>query len=173
MNTNHLARIRGVVALVMLLAGGGGVRAAETAADIVKRIDLSRLEAMRQSDGPALARIFSDEIVFIHSDGRSEGKASYIKAMTAGDTAYTDLKTAEVLARQIAPEVIVLSGAQEMKKRLGPTWSDIKLKFMSVWRNEGGTWRMVAWQSMKPAGNSVVPGMETPNLKNQTPKKSP
>jgi hypothetical protein len=28
---------------------------------------------------------------------------------------------------------------------------------MSVWRNESGAWRMVAWQSMRPAGNSVVP----------------
>jgi len=143
--------------LVMLFAATA-VHAAESPGDIVKRTDLARLEAMRKGDGPALARIFSDEIVFIHSDGRSEGKADYIKNMTAGDTAYTDLKTAEVQARQIAKDVIVLSGAQEMKKKLGPTWSEIKIRFLSVWRNEGGTWRMVAWQSLRPAGNSVVPG---------------
>jgi len=62
-----------------------------------------------------------------------------------------------VSARQIAADVIVLTGGQEMKKKLGPAWSEIKLRFMSVWRNEAGTWRMVAWQSMRPSGNSVVP----------------
>ncbi|MSU22719.1 MAG: nuclear transport factor 2 family protein [Opitutus sp.] len=132
-------------------------RAAESPVAIVLRADAARLEAMRTGDGAAVARVFSDEVVFVHSDGRSESKADYVKNMTAGDTAYADLKTADVTARQIAADVIVLAGAQEMKKKLGPTWSEIKIRFLSVWRNEGGTWRMVAWQSMKPAGNSVVP----------------
>jgi ketosteroid isomerase-like protein len=147
-----------VVVLGLLYFPQGEPNSDSAAVAVVKRTDLARLEAMRQGDGAALARIFSDEIVFIHSDGRSEGKESYIKNMTAGDTAYSDLKTFDVSVRQIAADVIVLSGAQEMKKRLGPTWSEIKLRFMSVWRNERGTWRMVAWQSMKPAGSSVVPG---------------
>jgi hypothetical protein len=125
--------------------------------ETVLTADQQRLAAMRASDGAALGRVLSDEVVFIHSDGRTESKADYIRNMTAGDTAYTDLKTTDVRARQIAADVVVLTGAQEMKKKLGPTWSEIRLKFMSVWRNEAGTWRMVAWQSMRPSGNSVVP----------------
>jgi uncharacterized protein (TIGR02246 family) len=143
--------------LASALGSAAMVQAAESPTDIVRRIDQSRLEAMRQGDGAALAKVFSDEMVFIHSDGRSEGKKDYVKNMTAGDTAYAELKTYDVSVRQIAPEVILLSGAQDMKKKLGPTWSDIKIRFLSVWKNESGTWRMVAWQSMKPAGNSVVP----------------
>ncbi|MEO5960243.1 MAG: nuclear transport factor 2 family protein [Opitutaceae bacterium] len=105
----------------------------------------------------SLGRVFSDEVMFIHSDGRAEGKVDYIKNMTAGDTAYADVKTSDLQTRQVTPEVIVLTGAMEMRKRLGPTWSELKLRFMSVWRNESGTWRMVAWQSLRPAGSSVVP----------------
>jgi hypothetical protein len=44
-----------------------------------------------------------------------------------------------------------------MRKRLGTEWSAIKLRYLAVWRNESGTWRMVAWQSARPSGNSVVP----------------
>ena len=156
MNTDHFAKLRCGLLMVTMLVGGG-LRAAESPLDIVKRTDRARLQAMAAGDGAALAKMFSEEMVFIHSDGRSESKADYVKNMTAGDTAYTDLKTTEVVARQIAPEVIVLFGGQEMKKKLGTTWSEIKIKFLSVWRNESGTWRMVAWQSMKPSGNSVVP----------------
>ena len=156
MNTDQRQRIGRSFLLVGFLTAAAVAWAAESPVEIVLRSDAVRLQAMRQRDGAALGRIFSDEVVFIHSDGRSESKADYIKNLTAGDTAYSDLKTADVKARQITADVIVLSGAQEMKKKLGPTWSEIKLRFMSVWRNEGGTWRIVAWQSMRPSGNSVV-----------------
>jgi len=130
--------------------------AAEPATETVLRLDADRLKAMMAGDGAALGLVFSEEIVFIHSDGRSEGKADYIKAMTGGDTAYENAVTSEVQARQIATDVVVLSGAQAMRKKLGQEWSDLKLRFMSVWRNEGGTWRMIAWQSLRPSGNSVI-----------------
>lgn len=134
------------------------VRAAEPA-DIatVLRLDQTRLAAMMTADGPALARIFSDEILFVHSDARHEGKADYIRNMTAGDTAYTDVKTSQVEAKAVTADVIVLTGEQSMRKKLGPTWSDLSLRFMSVWRRENGSWRMIAWQSLRPAGNSTVP----------------
>jgi hypothetical protein len=77
--------------------------------------------------------------------------------MMAGDTAYSGGKTSEVKSSQISTDVVVLFGRQQMKKKLGPTWSDLDLRFMSVYRNENGTWRMVAWQSLRPAGNSTVP----------------
>ena len=131
--------------------------AAETSIETVLRIDASRLTAMMAGDGAALGRVFSDDVTFVHSDGRAESKTDYIKAMTAGDTSYDGVKTSNVEAKQVSPDVIVLIGAQEMRKKLGPDWSEIKLRFMSVWRNESGTWRMIAWQSLRPAGNSVVP----------------
>jgi len=133
------------------------VHPAPSATEDVLRIDASRLVAMMAGDGATLDHVFSEEIVFIHSDGRSEGKRDYIKNMTAGDTAYEGVMTSGVEARQITADVVILSGVQEMRKKLGPEWSFIKLRFMSVWRNESGTWRMVAWQSLRPAGNSVVP----------------
>lgn len=123
----------------------------------VLRLDQTRLTAMMAADGPALARIFSDEILFVHSDARHEGKADYIRNMIAGDTAYTDVKTSQVEAKAVTADVIVLNGEQSMKKKLGPTWSELSLRFMSVWRRENDTWRMIAWQSLRPAGNSNVP----------------
>jgi ketosteroid isomerase-like protein len=131
--------------------------AAEKPAEAVLKIDQARLAAMMAGDATALARVMSDELAFVHSDGRIEAKADYVKNVLAGDTAYEGVVTKDVRTMEPAPGVVILIGAQEMKKRLGLTWSEVKLRFMSVWRNEAGTWRMVAWQSMRPAGNSVVP----------------
>jgi hypothetical protein len=146
--------------LLLSLCGGlfFDAHAAESSAvAAVRRADQARLAAMMAGDGTALGKLMSDELKFVHSDGRVESKADYVKNVMAGDTAYADAKTSDVQAVEPAPNVVVLIGAQEMRKRLGPAWSEIKLRYMAVWRNENGTWRMFAWQSMRPAGNSVVP----------------
>ncbi len=135
----------------------GGLGAVESPVAAVLRADAARCEAMMKGDGPALAALMSDGLRFVHSDGRVELKADYVKNMLAGDTEYAGVKTLDVQALEPAPGVVVLIGAQEMRKRLGATWSGVKLRYLAVWRNEGGTWRMFAWQSMRPAGNSVVP----------------
>lgn len=146
------------LALALVGVAAGILRAAETPVAAVVRADEARLAAMMAGDGAALGRLMSEELAFVHSDGRIESKADYVKNMLAGDTAYADAKTSVVRTMEPAPGVVILIGAQDMRKRLGPTWSEVKLRFMAVWRNEGGAWRMVAWQSMRPAGNSVVPG---------------
>ena len=156
MNTVYLTSLKRSF-MVALFFMAGGAKAADTPVAAVLRADATRLTAMMAGDGAALGRVFSDEVIFTHSDGRVEAKADYIKNLTAGDTGYKDVKTTNVQAKQIAADVVVVTGGQEMKKKLGPAWSDISLRFIAVWRNEGGTWRMIAWQSMHPSGNSVVP----------------
>jgi hypothetical protein len=145
------------LALLVVSFLSSAARSAETPIDAVMRADAARLQAMMAGDGVALGRVFSDAVIFGHSDGRIESKADYIKNLMAGDTAYADAKTSDVKTLQATSEVVVLMGRQTMRKKLGPQWADLNLKFMSVWRNENGTWRMVAWQSLRPAGNSTVP----------------
>ena len=136
-----------------------GLRAAESpAVAAVRAADRARLAAMMAGDGAALAAVLSDELVFVHSDARVEDKRAYVRNVLAGDTAYQNAETFEVRSQDVAEGVVVLTGGQRMRKRLGPAWSDVQLRFLAVWRREGATWRMVSWLSMRPAGNSVVPG---------------
>ena len=130
---------------------------AEPAVISAVRADKARLTAMMAGDGEALGRLMSDQLRFVHSDGRVESKTDYVKNLMAGDTQYADAKTSELETMQISPDVVVVLGTQEMRKRLGPDWSNIKLRYLAVWRNESGTWRMIAWQSARPSGSSVVP----------------
>jgi hypothetical protein len=134
-----------------------GLRAAESGVEQVLHADNLRLKAMMAGDGAALGAVLSDDLNFVHSDGRRESKTEYVRNLTAGDTAYTDAKTWDIQPQRVTPDVIVLTGAQSMRKKLGTEWSVIELRFQSVWRIEKGTWRLVAWLSMKPSGNSVVP----------------
>jgi hypothetical protein len=155
MKTNELFRRTALG--VGFLMGAGQLAQAEPAVISALRADKARLAAMMAGDGEALSRLMSDQLRFVHSDGRVESKIDYVKNLMAGDTAYADAKTSELETTQVANDVVVVIGVQEMRKRLGPTWSEIKLRYLAVWRNESGTWRMVAWQSARPSGNSVVP----------------
>ena len=58
------------------------------------------------------------------------------------------------LRRSEPSEVVVVLGVQDMRKRLGPDWSEVKLRYLAVWRNETGTWRMIAWQSARRASST-------------------
>ncbi len=153
---NPSRRRFGSVLLLLLFATLPGL-AAEPAVISVLRADKARLAAMMAGDGEALGRLLSDQLRFVHSDGRVESKADYVKNLMAGDTAYADARTSGIETTQVSADVVVILGAQEMRKRLGPDWSTIKLRYLAVWRNENGAWRMVAWQSARPAGSSVVP----------------
>lgn len=154
---------RGVVTSIALLLGAVAfaAHAGEPAAIAVLKVDKARLAAMVAGNGAALADLLSDQLQFVHSDGRVESKADYVKNMMAGDTEYKDAKTSEVETMQVSPDVVVVIGAQEMRKRLGKEWSKINLRYLAVYRHEGGEWKMIAWQSARPTGNSVVPGKAT------------
>ena len=131
--------------------------AAEPPVIAAMRADKARIAAMVAGNADALGQLLSDQLRFVHSDGRVESKADYVKNLMAGDTEYADAKTSEIETMQVSPDVVVVLGVQEMRKRLGPTWSNIKLRYLAVWRNEFGAWKMVAWQSARPSGSSVVP----------------
>lgn len=141
------------------MIAGGTVQTvrAEPAVISAVRADKARIAAMVAGDGAALAGLMSDQLRFVHSDGRVESKADYVKNLMAGDTQYADAKTSQLETMQVDPDVVVVLGLQEMRKRLGTEWSEVKLRYLAVWRNETGVWRMIAWQSARPAGNSTVP----------------
>lgn len=143
--------------LSFLAVAAVGLSAESAAIAGAREADQARRAAMMAGDGAALGKVFSETLVFAHSDGRVEGKADYIQALLAGDTAYVDVKVSELQTVQPSHDVVVLIGRQDMRKRLGPDWSTITLRFLSVWRNEGGAWKMIAWQSARPSGNSVPP----------------
>ncbi|MGH7944695.1 MAG: nuclear transport factor 2 family protein [Opitutaceae bacterium] len=79
------------------------------------RADKARLAAMVAGDGEALGRLMSDQLRFVHSDGRVESKGDYVKNLMAGDTQYADAKTSELETTQVSQNVVVVLGVQEMR----------------------------------------------------------
>ena len=115
----------------------------------VKAADAERVAAVMAGNGPRLDAIFSDDLRYAHSSGHVDSKASYMKALTSHSTVYESYDYKEQNFTSIAPGVALMTGRVLIHSKNAQGGSDLDLNFLAVWREEGGTWRFLAWQSCK------------------------
>jgi hypothetical protein len=112
--------------------------------------DQARGAALRQSDAAALSALLSEELRYVHSNGRIESKRDAVDAVREGRVTYERFETSDVHAAQISAEVVVLSGKIDQRKVTDGRGADLRLLFHAVWRNEAGAWRLVSLQTALP-----------------------
>lgn len=115
----------------------------------VRAADAERVAAVKAGDGPRLDAIFSNDLRYAHSSGHVDTKASYMKALTSHATVYETYDYKEQNFTAIAPGVVLMTGRVLIHSKNAQGGNDLDLNFLSVWRDEGGKWRFLAWQSCK------------------------
>ena len=123
----------------------------------VKAADEKRVAAMKTPDRERLNTIFSDELRYAHSTGTLDTKASFIDVLVAGKTKYIDYVYEERTFTFPAPGIALMSGRARVKVLTATGEAENLLSFLSVWREEKGQWRFLAWQSCK-----IPPPAKTP-----------
>lgn len=143
----HLARFLAVASPSLILAShsyaganGDAVIAAEKARDA----------ALLAGDAVAVANILSDDLRYIHTNGYHETKRMVVDALAEKKLAYERLDASDVVADEVRPDVVVLTGKLDQRKLSNGHWGDLKMLFQAVWRNESGTWRLVNLQTVLP-----------------------
>ena len=117
-------------------------------ADMIIDLDRQRMAAMVTLDVGRLNDILADELIYTHSSAKVDSKASLIEAMASGTNAYTALEPSEVVAKDLGP-VVVLTGVASMSISLSGRLTSFRVRFIDVYVNQDGAWRMVAWQSTR------------------------
>lgn len=118
--------------------------------------DDARVAAMKSADREKLTAILSDDLRYAHSSGTVDTKQSFIEALTTGRTKYVALDYEERAFTFPAPGIALMTGRAHVKVANATGEADMLLSFLSVWREENGHWRFLAWQSCKlPAPASV------------------
>jgi hypothetical protein len=105
--------------------------------------------AMLAFDYPALDRILSHEVSYIHSTGVVETKAEYVTGMRGGLYEYGAI---EILGAQtrMFDGVAITTGVMEMLVGAnGSAKNTIRLQHVLVWRQEAGTWRLLLRQATR------------------------
>ncbi len=104
--------------------------------------------AMHKSDKAAFETLCSDALSYGHSAGRVETKAEFIAASTSGKSVWKTIEFNDVTNKAVGDEAIsrfTLIGQTESE---GKT-SDIKIGVLMVWREEKGSWKLLARQAFR------------------------
>ena len=132
----------------------------------VRAADDERVAATIAADPKRLDAIFSDQLSYAHSSGKIDTKASYTESLVTHRSVYESVDYARRDIRVIAPGVALVTGRAKIVAKSNGQQINLDLNFLSVWREENGHWRFVAWQSCKnPPVEPITPPTAPPTLK--------
>ena len=131
------------------LAFSNPASAEDTRSAALAAADDARVAATKSADREKLTAIFSDDLRYAHSSGTVDTKQTYIESLTSGRTKYLALDYDERAFTFPAPGIALMSGRAHVKVANATGEVDMVLSFLSVWHEENGHWRFLAWQSCK------------------------
>jgi hypothetical protein len=138
--------------LILLALGLVSLRAADdklTAA--LSAADDERIAATKAADRARLAAIYSDQLHYAHSSGKVDNKATQIDGIVTSLNLYEKIEYKERTFMPAGPGVVLMKGRAifTMTPKDGSPKIVNDLNYLAVWREEGGKWRFLAWQSCK------------------------
>ena len=124
-------------------------RAASDPASAWRAADDARVAAMISADPAKLATAFSDELLYVHSSGKPDTKASFMESLTSGRSKYNSVTYEQRDFREVAPGLVLMNGRCRVKLGKAAPFTELHLSFLAAYRLEKGVWKFLAWQSCK------------------------
>ena len=123
--------------------------AEEATVAAVRAADDERVEATRAGDRARLAAIYSDDLRYVHSNGKVDDKAEHVDGLAKRTSVYEnfDYQTREF--RLAATGVMLMSGRVVIHSTNAKGKNQNDVNFLAVWRLEQGQWKFLAWQAAK------------------------
>ena len=124
-----------------------GMAPTKTAAEVT-RLLREFLAAAGRNDLVVFERFFADDLIYTHSTARIDTKESLIGNTKSGRTVYTGLEASDVVAQDLG-DAVVLTGVARVNVSSNGNPVSFGIRFVNVYANRGGEWKMVTWQSTK------------------------
>jgi hypothetical protein len=133
-----------------LAIGGGAARAAECSgtisADEALKAEDARYAAQTTGDFAAMERLFGDELVYIHSSGHTDTKASYIELQRSKSVVYRRMQRSNVTVRTYEC-IAIITGRAHYDVTVDGKDVTPDLVFHSIWAKRDGGAQFVSWQA--------------------------
>ncbi len=116
----------------------------------VLQLEKDRFKAMIRKDSLFLSSVLSEELLYIHSNGVQDSKATLIKNIRSGNVEYhsIDLQQADIRTNN---QTAWIHGVAKMKVRMGNAvnLTEMVVRYLDIYQRENGMWKLVAWQSSR------------------------
>ncbi|MCC6414554.1 MAG: nuclear transport factor 2 family protein [Opitutaceae bacterium] len=129
-----------------LLVGLVPLQAASLSAE-VRAADTRRIMATIAGDAERVAELLSDDLRYGHADGRLQSKADFLAAVRSNRMRYEAYDYEEMQIERAADDIAVITGRASLRVRTTEQHLAFRLRFLALWRNEAGVWRLLAYQS--------------------------
>jgi Domain of unknown function (DUF4440) len=134
----------------VLALGTGGATAAECSgtisADEALKGEDARYAAQTTGDFAAMQRLFGDDLLYTHSSGKTDNKASYIELQRSESVIYRSMQRSDVTVRTYGC-IAIISGNAHYQVTVGGKDITPELVFHSIWAKRDGGVQFVSWQS--------------------------
>ena len=109
-------------------------------------LEEERFGAMVARDFPRLQLLVHDELMYTHSSGVVDGKASWLDSMKSGRVKYKKAQCTERKVR-LYGDTALITGRAHIEAEIGGEPKTLKLLFLNAWTKTPQGWKFVAWQS--------------------------
>lgn len=125
----------------------GGACSAINREEALKAED-ARYAAQMGDDYVAMDKLFSPELVYIHTSSVLDSKASYIESMYSGAVKYKAMRRSDVTVRNFGC-IAIINGIGDYEVRVKDKDINVVLRFTSIWQKTNDTLQFVSWQSTR------------------------
>ena len=150
----HITRRHLTVAGALALGGVGlwqnSLARAESADEMaVTQVVEALRKAIFEQEKPQLEALCAEQLSYGHSDGRVENKAQFINGVMTRKAILKSLTLSDHTIAIVGTDAIARhTWASESETDGKPT--STKIGVLQVWQKQGGTWKLLARQSVRP-----------------------
>src|SRR5215813_77393 len=119
--------------------------------EAIRGLERDRFRAMVEGNGQQLDALLSDNVIYVHTNGKRESKQQFIDAITAGRRRYRQI---EVQSQEVLPvgrETCVVTGRALIEMEANNGAMLFPIAYTAIQAQEDGKWRLIAWQATRCA----------------------
>jgi ketosteroid isomerase-like protein len=114
--------------------------------NIIKQLEDQRYAAMCAADAATLDKLLADSLVYTHSYGGSDSKASYMEGIRAKKWIYRKIERPKENI-QVHGDCVIVTGQVRIELLSDGKPKTLNSAYTDVWIKGAKGWQMVAWQS--------------------------
>jgi ketosteroid isomerase-like protein len=140
-----------LIPLLLLLLSFQVLCFSQTAAEReVAETEKRRFQAMVDKDFAVLEQIIGEDLYYLHSNGTTDTKATFIGGMRDGSRSYENITIEDLKVRVYHKNTAILNGACTYH-RTGEDGqpNNLRLLYTNVYVKRNNKWQMVSWQSQR------------------------
>src|SRR5262249_19036720 len=114
-----------------------------------------RYAAMCGGDFAALEAMLHDELLYTHSSGLTDTKATWLASLRSGKTKYKSAACSDRKVR-LAGDTALVTGRAAIQAEINGQPRSLRLVFLNAWTKTPNGWKFIAWQSTpQPTTNQM------------------